>query len=122
MPMGQEGPWHRCAAHLPLQHSWYRHTGISFTAPVNISETFLAWLDMFCKVREGPMWLLKLLPSAKAARHRSGERVTALLSGQQTWGVGGSSFPVPAPGLVSKSLFVSFLVISCVNTGDLRCY
>lgn len=54
---------------------------------MNISETFLTWLDTFCKAGEGPMWLLKLLPSAKTARHRSGEKrsVTVLLSGQQTW-------------------------------------
>lgn len=70
---GTGRPWHRHAAHLPFQHNWCRHTEISFTAPMNISETFLTWLDMFCKVREGPIWMLKLLPSAKTARHRSGE-------------------------------------------------
>lgn len=38
-----------------------------------ISETFLSLLDMFCNAREGPLWLLKLLPSAETARHRGGE-------------------------------------------------
>lgn len=70
---GTGRPWHRHAAHLPFQHNWCRHTEISFTAPTNFSEPFFTWLDMLCKVREGSMWMLKLLPSAKTARHGSGE-------------------------------------------------